>query len=119
MSDHRKFVDSLRRRSVTFAQVIDMRMPDLRQGLCALSQEGRDIADAGFNTELTLSGFDAREKAKDQCRRCAKSIECAEWVRIAEWKSPGSLGGVYAGMDRWDREGRPIRIDRRTMKVEG
>lgn len=66
------------------------------------------IADGGFDERKTWLGVTARTRAKALCQECPLLVACGTWVRKAEGNTPGSLGGVYGGMDVWDRRGTPV-----------
>ena len=82
---------------------------DWKGALCS-RPENVKVADGGFDERKTWLGITARTKAKELCRACPlfDSGECENWIRKAEHDDPGSLGGVYAGMDVWDRRGTPV-----------
>ena len=82
--------------------------PDLQGGVC-ITPKGREVAGAAFNDEFTVVGFERRRAAKAMCGRCPLLEKCKEMIKAAE-PTPGEFGGVYAGMDPWDRQGRPIRL---------
>lgn len=81
---------------------------DWKDALCR-RPENVKIADGGFDERKTWFGITARTKAKELCRACPlfDSGECARYIRRAE-ALPGELGGVYAGMDIYDRRGTPV-----------
>jgi hypothetical protein len=84
--------------------------PNLRGGSCT-TPWGFRISDDAFSLEFTKYGFGLRQKAKDMCvKSCPLLAECKRWITKAEEADPGSFGGVYAGMDIWDRQGRPIKL---------
>lgn len=85
-----------------------VRPPDLRGGICT-RESVREIVDGGFNTEGTAAAMDTRLKAKNLCRSCPLLEVCRSYVLAAE--SPaGSWGGVWGGMDPWDRQGKQVVI---------
>jgi hypothetical protein len=83
--------------------------PDLRTGKCFSHPAGREAHNNGFNDGMRRDAFAARERAKAWCKLpCPVLDKCRAWV-MSEESPAGSWGGVYAGMDRWDRTGKPIR----------
>jgi hypothetical protein len=78
-------------------------MPDLTDGACA-REENRFAVDAGFNTDRTPAGRRDRNRAKAVCELCplATFQRCQTWVLTKE-DPAGSWGGVYGGLDIYDR----------------
>jgi len=72
-----------------------------------------DIATAelGFDEKVSKRGIANRKAAKEMCAQCPLSMfrACEEWIRAKEVK-PGELGGVYAGMDKWNRQGSDLKM---------
>lgn len=90
--------------------------PDWRKALC---RQDVATADLGFNTDFTKQGVADRAAAKALCLLCPILLECREWIVRTEGDAPGSLGGVYGGMDPWNRQGLELvryggRVVRRT-----
>lgn len=81
---------------------------DWSRGICH-RPENVEIADGGFDERVSWSGVTARANAKALCAACPLLAECAVWVKEAE-EVPGQLGGVYGGMDMWDRRGTPAAL---------
>lgn len=84
------------------------RPPDLSTGLCH-STGGRGIAELGMNLSTTQTGIDDRAQAKDLCYSCPARKACAEYV-LANEMPRGSWGGVWGGLDSWNRKGRELII---------
>lgn len=86
--------------------------PDFTGGTCTSTPEGREVAQEGMNDQATLRGIAAREKAKMQCNLGPCPIRdtiCRPWVFMEE--SPaGSWGGVWGGLDPWNRRGEEVVI---------
>lgn len=82
--------------------------PDLSGGAC-VTPKGMEVAGAAFNDEFTAVGFTLRQAAKDMCETCPLLNTCKVMIKESE-PAPGAFGGVYAGMDVWDRQGNPIRL---------
>jgi len=78
--------------------------PDWSRSACS-----KDVgtAEGGFNEDVSKRGMAERQAAKDLCGECPLSVfrECGAWIVAKEGIAPGSLGGVYAGKDRWNRQG--------------
>lgn len=83
--------------------LMPQRAPDFFGGLCT-SRSGMRRADAGQNDQGTARGIAQRQLAKDLCELCPLKSACREWV--TEEESPaGSWGGVWGGLDPWNRKG--------------
>lgn len=80
-------------------------VPDFSEGLCT-SERGVNIARAGLTQEASLRAIRARDDAKALCNAgpCPLLLMCRAWVRKQE-SPPGSWGGVYGGLDSWNRRG--------------
>lgn len=78
--------------------------PNWSRGAC-----GQDVAAAemGFNEDVSKKGIASRAIAKELCQDCPLSMfrECGAWIKAKEGSTPGVFGGVYAGQDRWNRQG--------------
>jgi hypothetical protein len=81
---------------------------DFTGGLCTTAA-GKKIADGGMNQEASQRAIDARGAAKAMCERCPLKLRCKEWVTTQE-KPAGSWGGVWGGMDPWNRRGKEMII---------
>jgi hypothetical protein len=79
--------------------------PDLRAGLCQTPRGQEAFADSG-NMGLTNKSIEARDRAKRLCNTapCPVWVACRAWVKAGE-DPPGSWGGVYGGLDAWNRRG--------------
>lgn len=78
--------------------------PNFRGGLCT-KPENLATVDKGHNIYANQRGIDDREAAKEMCRRCPlRESLCLPWITAAE-DPKGSLGGVWAALDPWDRMG--------------
>lgn len=64
--------------------------------------ENYAIVDAGFDAGKNADAALGRIKAKDLCRSCPLRKACASWA-LQEEDPAGSWGGVWGGMDPWDR----------------
>lgn len=78
-------------------------MPDLAEGSCR-SMLGQKNADLGMNTSVSSFGIADRARAKDQCWSCPVVKVCQRYVLAGE-KPAGSWGGVWGGLDLWNRQG--------------
>lgn len=102
----RRVADRERKQRSSPLQSKPLSRMDWSRGVCHLPENIR-IADGGFDERVTWSGVEARAQAKALCKDCPILAECAIWITEAE-EVPGEMGGVYGGMDVWDRRGRPI-----------
>jgi hypothetical protein len=68
------------------------------------------VADMGFNTEASHKGIAYRAVAKNLCNDgpCRVKLDCELWIKAREGDKPGSIDGVYAGMDPWNRRGEEL-----------
>lgn len=82
------------------------RVPDLSAGLCR-SESGRKIMEGGLVEQLTLGAERRRVLAKQLCERCPLLAECRAWV-LRDERPVGSWGGVYGGLDPWNRTGKAL-----------
>jgi hypothetical protein len=84
------------------AEPVKRRSPNFAAGLCT-TPSGMLAADRGMNDQASLSGIKDRELAKSWCANCPMLRECRRWV--TEEESPaGSWGGVWGGLDPWNRK---------------
>jgi hypothetical protein len=96
-----------------------VRIPEPNWSRGACTGIDRDTArEKGFNLEVSKRGISDREEAKSLCQDCPLSMfrECGEWIKKQECDKPGILGGVYAGMDRWNRQGVQLALVDGTIK---
>lgn len=76
--------------------------PEWTKAACR-APEFRGIVDAGFEVAMKKSAMEGRARAKELCHyRCPMQEICAGWV-LQEEDPPGSWGGVWGGMDPWER----------------
>ena len=76
-----------------------------------MCRENIGIVDAGFNTSVSYDGIANRNAAKALCDLCPIMRECGDYVIGIEGNDPGSLGGVYGGMDPWNRRGTDLQAN--------
>lgn len=112
--EYKKTVSTFaRRKSTAKLQPVDSaeisaRTPDFSRGLCA-RPENLSIADMGLSDQATHRGIERRQIAKDLCEACPLKRRCQDWVTTQE--SPaGSWGGVWGGLDPWNRRGETLII---------
>lgn len=86
------------------------------RGLCS-RPANIAIADRGFNYAKTAQGEADRYAAKELCDFCPARAACERYIRSVE-SPPGSWGGVWAGMDPWEREGKRIVLTAKGSRVE-
>lgn len=82
---------------------VNRRSPDFTAGLCT-TPGGMRAADLGMNDQASVKGIADRQVAKAWCAQCPMLAECRAWV-TAEEKPAGSWGGVWGGLDPWNRKG--------------
>jgi hypothetical protein len=82
--------------------------PDWLKGAC---MEDSSAVDLGFDTTVSYDGVKNRAIAKALCDFCPIKRECGDWAVRTEGGAPGSLGGVYGGMDPWNRKGIDVRLN--------
>ena len=101
---HKRTADPRVRLTPVTPNPVSRRSPNFLTAACR-TPAGLRIADQGANDQATLAGIAARELAKKQCRdECPLLVRCAMWVTSQE--SPaGSWGGVWGGLDPWNRKG--------------
>ncbi len=76
--------------------------PDFTGGAC-LTPDGQKIALAGMNAESSIKGIKDRAGAKALCDTCPiRDSICRPWV-LAQERPRGSWGGVWGGLDPWNR----------------
>lgn len=83
--------------------------PDFTGGLCTTAR-GRKAADIGMNDQISLKGISDRERAKALCNTGPCPIRdtvCRPWV-LREESPRGSWGGVWGGLDPWNRRGEEL-----------
>lgn len=82
--------------------------PDWLKGACL---ENSKVVDLGFDITVSAEGVKNRAIAKMLCDICPIKRECGDWAVKTEGNNPGSLGGVYGGMDAWNRKGLDLRLN--------
>jgi len=111
----RKSSDSLERQRERFARMkkirlplqtpapVSVRMPDLRGGVC-YRPEASKASEGGMNQQASISGIRARNRAKALCDAgpCPVRAQCRAWC-LSNEQPAGSWGGVYGGLDPWNR----------------
>lgn len=80
--------------------------PDLSAGICRAPTLA-EVVDKGFNQLLTKAGIQGRELSKQLCDYCPVKKECRDWV-LRDESPAGSWGGVYGGLDPWNRRGKAV-----------
>jgi hypothetical protein len=89
--------------------------PDWLKGACRANTA---ITDLGFDTTVSADGVRNRAIAKMLCHMCTIERECGDWAVRTEGNDQGSLGGVYGGMDAWNRKGMDlVSVDGRIRRV--
>lgn len=80
-------------------------MPEeLNRAACA-TKEGIPYAEAGMDRHMTKRGMELRQKAKDWCNTaCPVLDQCRAYIEANE-EPRGSWGGVWGGLDPWERRG--------------
>lgn len=79
------------------------RMPDFAYGSCT-TELGKKIARAAMTDEASHRAIKARNGAKSICSACPILDACRRWALTQE-DPPGSWGGVWGGLDPWNRRG--------------
>lgn len=74
------------------------RLPFNYTGGACTTPWGAKIAEGGFSRSEA-----AKELAREQCRDCPLLIACTTYTLIEEADSPGMLGGIYGGLDAYER----------------
>lgn len=79
--------------------------PDFTGGVCT-TPRGIETARTGASTEISLRAIKARARAKALCNvgPCPIRDMCRSWV-LSQEDPPGSWGGVWGGLDPWNRRG--------------
>lgn len=97
---------------------VNTRMPDLRGGVC-FRPEAASAAEAGMNEQASHAGIKARNRAKALCDAgpCPVRSICRSWCLTNE-DPPGSWGGVYGGLDPWNRRNLQIVVRSNRIEVE-
>lgn len=94
--------------------------PDLRAGVCRRPLAAGVVED-GFNVQLSAAGVARRARAKALCNAgpCPVREQCRAWV-LREERPAGSWGGVYGGLDPWNRKGQDVVVseDKKIELVE-
>lgn len=84
-----------------------VRQPDaLAEGLCRILAN-LSTADKGMNMSTSQEGVKDREAARELCSRCPARQPCLEYV-VSQETPQGSWGGVWGGLDPFNRRGRAI-----------
>jgi hypothetical protein len=95
--------------AVTLAAAV--REPDWTKGVCT-TPLGAAIFDDSFEESLAATEIKNRNRAKNVClTSCPLLDQCAAWITSRE-KIPGCLGGIWGGMDKFNRAGLEIYRDR-------
>lgn len=94
---------------------VQRRSPNFAAGLCT-TPKGQKAADAGMNDQASLNGIASRGLAKAWCANCLMLQECRNWV-TSEERPAGSWGGVWGGLDPWNRKGLELVIEDGKAKV--
>lgn len=69
-----------------------------------------ETVDRSFSLHGGTVAIGNREEMRTKvCATCPLIRECATWVLAAE-RPAGSWGGVYGGMDVWNRTGRELYV---------
>jgi hypothetical protein len=99
------------RMSVASPQPISATQPDFSQGLCT-SPRGQETARGGSHDQASRAGIKARARAKNLCNAgpCPIRDRCRTWVLTQE-KPAGSWGGVWGGLDPWNRQGKDLILE--------
>lgn len=79
--------------------------PDFSGGACT-TERGQKAALAGMNDQASLKAIKDRERAKALCTvgPCPILATCRAWV-LGQERPEGSWGGVWGGLDPWNRRG--------------
>lgn len=95
--------DNRARLQLPVPQLAEIRSPNFIEGLCA-KPGGMAYADKGMNDQASHRGIAERQEAKNLCAACPMLQECKAWA-LGQEKPAGSWGGVWGGMDPWNRKG--------------
>lgn len=79
------------------------RTMDFTTGSCTVG-DGVKIAQDAISVESSKRAIRARRAARKMCETCPLLTECRTWVTEME-DPPGSWGGVWGGLDPWNRRG--------------
>jgi hypothetical protein len=102
----------LRRRGVVLPRIkpklVEERVPDLSAGACG-TERGRKVIELGFNVQTSRAGIAARARAKALCTAgpCPMRMSCLRYV-LSQEEPAGSWGGVFGGLDPWNRRGQEL-----------
>lgn len=97
----------MRARDVT-PDPVNKRQPDLSAGNCRRPWNLK-IVDAGFDTLASRTAVERREASKALCLECPMLVACRAYT-LAEESPPGSWGGIWGGMDAWNRRGQQMTV---------
>lgn len=87
----------------------DVRSPNFRGAAC-LQPWAQEIVDRSFSLYGGTGGIERREEMRVKvCGVCPFIRDCAAWVLAAETPA-GSWGGMYGGLDVWNRAGHELYI---------
>lgn len=105
----RKERKKAKNRALLLPHQTEIRMPDLTSAACR-TPWGRKRHEKGFSDQVSVPAETERREAKKVCRNeCPVMKECAAYVLAAE--SPaGSWGGIWGGLDPWNRVGKQVSI---------
>lgn len=113
---HERYRDRPKRRRLKMAKpkpkpVTGPTYPDFSGGACTTAH-GQRAATAGMNDQSSRKGIHERERAKRLCNAgpCPIRDRCRSWVLDQEVPR-GSWGGVWGGLDPWNRRGLQLVID--------
>jgi hypothetical protein len=87
--------------------------PDWSKGFCV---DDAVTVLKGENVEASKEGIADRYEMKSLCGICPVRQECRDWIRANEIP-PGSLGSVYGGLDKWNRQGKDMRLVNGRIRV--
>lgn len=98
--------------------VVKEPMPaEMGQAACR-DGEGLAYADDGMDRHMTKAGVQKREGAKAWCHLACPVIEvCAGYAKRNEFPA-GSWGGVWGGLDPWERRGLKLVVIEGKVKVK-
>lgn len=114
-SDQRKERKRARGVILQLSSATEIRMPDLSAGACR-TPWGQKRHEKGFSDQVTVPSELARREAKKICRACPVLAACRSYTLAAE--SPaGSWGGIWGGLDPWNRVGKQVVIANGTAEV--
>jgi hypothetical protein len=92
-------------------------MPEaLNRGAC-VTPEGIPYAEAGMDRHMTKRGVEKRQLAKDWCKTaCPVLDECRAYIQANE-EPKGSWGGVWGGLDPFERHGLQLVVIQGKVRV--